>query len=75
MDLYQYIVSDDREDDEEKTQMLNLHYVGVTRAIDACYLITGTKRYRGLHRDFYTAYPSNFLNRPGMAERRIDIKW
>ena len=75
MDLYQYIVSDDLGDDEEKTQMLNLHYVGVTRAIDACYLITGTKRYRGRQKDFYTAYPSNFLNRPGMAERRIDIEW
>jgi len=75
MDLYQYIVSDDWGDDEGKTQMLNLHYVGVTRAIDACYLITGTKRYRGRQRDFYTAYPSNFLNRPGMAERRLDIQW
>ncbi len=75
MDLYQYIVSDDWGNDAEKTQMLNLHYVGVTRAIDACYLIIGTKRYRGRQKDYYVAYPSNFLSRPGMAERRIDIQW
>jgi len=75
MDLYKYIVSDDWGDDSEKTQMLNLHYVGITRAIDACYLMTSTNRYVKKTRCFDTAYPSNFLNRSGMQERRIDIQW
>lgn len=75
MDLYQYIVSDDWDDAAEKIQMLNLHYVGITRAIDACYLMTGTKRYRKRQGDFYSAYPSNFLSRPGMADRRCDVRW
>ena len=75
MDLYKYIVSDDFGDSSEKTQMLNLHYVGITRAIDACYLMTSSNRYVKKIQNFDVAYPSNFLNRPGMRERRIDIQW
>lgn len=75
MDLYRYIISDDRDDATENEQLLNLHYVGVTRAIDVCYLMTASKRYRGKQKDFYSAYPSNFLNKPGMAERRRDVRW
>lgn len=75
MDLYKYIVSDDFGDNSEKTQMLNLHYVGITRAIDACYLMTSSNRYVKKIKDFDVASPSNFLNRPGMRERRIDVRW
>lgn len=75
MDLYQYIVSDDWNNPTENLQMLNLHYVGVTRAINACFLMTGTKRYSAKQQDIIPAYPSNFLNRPGMAERRNDLQW
>ena len=63
------------DNDAEKLQMLNLHYVGITRAIDACYFMIGTKRYRQRYSDFYSAYPSNFLIRPGMKERRCDVHW
>lgn len=74
-DLYKYIVSDDNRDDSENTQMLNLHYVGITRAIDACYLITSTNRFVKKKNKYDVAYPSNFLNKPGMRERRISIQW
>ena len=54
---------------------LNLHYVGVTRAIDVCYLMNGTKRYRSRQNDFINAEPSPFLFMPGLPERRNDVMW
>ncbi len=54
---------------------LNLHYVGVTRAIDVCYLMIGTERYRPRYDDFYHAVPSPFLGLPGTAERRNEVNW
>lgn len=39
MDMYKYIISDELGDAEEKKQSLNLHYVGITRAIDVCHYI------------------------------------
>lgn len=61
MDMYKYIISDEWGDEEQIKQLLNLHYVGVTRAIDACYIMIGTKRYRAKKNDFYKAEPSSFL--------------
>ena len=75
MDMYKYIISDEWGDAEEIKQLLNLHYVGVTRAIDACYIMNGTKRYRVKKNDFYNAEPSSFLALKGLAERRNDVCW
>ena len=50
-------------------------YVGVTRAIDACYIMIGTKRYRAKKNDFYKAEPSSFLDIKGLSERRNDVCW
>ena len=62
-------------DAEEKKQSLNLHYVGITRAIDVCYIMNGTRRYRAKYGDFYDAKPSSFLFMPGLSERRNDVRW
>lgn len=75
LDMYKYIISDDWGEQEEIEQLLNLHYVGVTRAIDVCYIMNGSKRYRSKKNDFITAYPSSFLELPGLAERRIEVSW
>lgn len=75
MDMYKYIISDELGDAEEKKQSLNLHYVGITRAIDVCYIMNGTRRYRAKYGDFYDAKPSSFLFMPGLSERRNDVRW
>ena len=75
MDMYKYIISDDWGDADEIAQMLNLHYVGVTRSIDVCYIMNGTSRYRRKYNDFVNAYPSAFLSKPGLSERRRNVDW
>lgn len=75
MDLYKWVTPLENISDEEWTQTLNLHYVGVTRAIDVCYLMIGTERYRTKYDDFYHAVPSPFLGLPGTAERRNEVDW
>jgi DNA helicase-2/ATP-dependent DNA helicase PcrA len=75
MDMYKYIISDDWGDTDDISQMLNLHYVGVTRAIDVCYIMNGSKRYSSKYNDFINAYPSAFLSKPGLSERRRNVVW
>lgn len=75
MDMYKYILSDEWDKKEDIEQMLNLHYVGVTRAIDVCYIMNGSLRYRAKYNDYYSAYPSSFLALPGLTERRRDVCW
>lgn len=75
MDMYKYIISDDWGDADDIAQMLNLHYVGITRAIDVCYIINGSKRYSSKYNDFINAYPSAFLSKPGLSERRRNVVW
>ena len=75
MDMYKYIISDDWGDADDIAQMLNLHYVGVTRAIDVCYIMNGSRRYRSKYKDFVNADPSAFLNIPGLSERRRNVEW
>lgn len=75
MDMYQYIISNERGSPDEIAQSLNLHYVGVTRAIDVCYIMNGSKRYRSRQDDYVNAYPSAFLNKSGLQERRRNVRW
>ena len=46
MDLYKWILPNEYGDETSQIQDLNLHYVGITRAIDVCYLMSGSMRYR-----------------------------
>lgn len=50
-------------------------YVGLTRAKDACYIMNGTARFRSKKNDYIFAEPSSFLSKPGLAERRKDVRW
>lgn len=75
MDLYKWIFPNEYGDADAQMQDLNLHYVGVTRAIDACYLMNGTKRYSKKQNDFISTAPSPFLSKPGMTERRHNVRW
>lgn len=74
LDMYEWIIPN-KYNEKDQTQDLNLHYVGVTRAKDVCYIMIGTKRYRSKYDDYISAEPSSFLSLPGLAERRFDVKW
>jgi len=54
------------------TQDINLHYVGITRAKKACFLITSTQRlnFRG---SISNSYPSEFFSENNLNHLRIDI--
>ncbi len=75
MDLYKYILPNEYGNDEAQLQDLNLHYVGVTRAIDACYIMEGTSRYRAKYGDYIQSKPSPFLFISGLDERRLNVFW
>lgn len=75
LDLYRWILPFEQTDISEYRQSLNLHYVGVTRAIEACYIIEGTKRFRKKYNDYIPAEESPFLHLPGLRERRRDVTW
>lgn len=75
MDLYRWILPNEYGDAAAQMQDLNLHYVGITRAIDVCYLMNGSMRYRSKQGDFVKAEPSPFFSKPGLVERRRDVIW
>lgn len=74
MDMYKWVLSNEYGNEEEKQQNLNLHYVGVTRAIDVCYIMLGSKRYNSKGK-CYDAFPSSFLEKQELTYRRVDVKW
>lgn len=75
MDMYKWVIPNEFCGKLEYQQNLNLHYVGLTRAKDACYIMNGTERYRGRQKDYISAEPSPFLFLPGLESRREDISW
>lgn len=54
-----------------ETQDLDLHYVGITRAKKACFLITNTLRHNS-YDELKRSQPSEFLSRNGVDELRVD---
>lgn len=73
LDLYQFIIPSYpaivEKNQEELIQSLNLHYVGVTRAKDACILCTSTHRHKN-EKDITQAQASDFLNIRGLSSLR-----
>lgn len=55
-------------------QSLAMHYVGITRAKKACYILLGTKRHRadGIEKD---AQPSEFLQINNLQDLRTQGRW
>lgn len=74
MDMYKWVIPNEYGTDEAKLQDLNLHYVGITRAIDVCYIMIGSKRYNSQGK-CYDALPSPFLEKQELIDRRVDVKW
>ena len=75
LDLYKWILPNEHGTAQEKQQDLNLHYVGITRAKEACYLMIGTQRFRSKQMDYIQSVPSPFLDNPGLNERRRNVVW
>ncbi|MFK4389881.1 superfamily I DNA/RNA helicase [Peribacillus frigoritolerans] len=77
LDLYKWILPSEGKwvTDEDYTQALNLLYVGVTRAIEGCYIMQGTERYRAKQKDFWPAEESPFLYLYNTPILRKDITW
>ncbi|MGV3224759.1 ATP-dependent helicase [Staphylococcus hyicus] len=77
MDLYKWIFpfEGDRVSEEDYIQALNLHYVGITRAIEACYIMQGTKRYNESRKKYFDAIESPFLYRHNTSSLREEFNW
>jgi len=54
---------------------LNLHYVGITRAIEVCYIMQGTQCYRARYKDYYKAEESPFSHLNGLNDFRRITTW
>ncbi|MDE1712684.1 hypothetical protein PWG14_08295 (plasmid) [Chromobacterium amazonense] len=55
---------------ENEKKCLNLHYVGITRAVKACVLMTSTSRINR-QGEVKNAAPSQFINRNDQARREV----
>lgn len=75
MDLYDWTFPRRDIPKNEYMQDLNLHYVGVTRAKKACFIMQGTYRYRQRRDDFFKAEKSPFLDLHELGKYRKNIRW
>lgn len=77
MDLYKWILPPEGHwvSEEDYIQALNLYYVGVTRAIDACYIMQGTHRYNESRNRYFDAVESPFLSRNNTPSLREELNW
>ena len=77
LDLYEWVLPPRGNwvSKEDYIQSLNLHYVGITRAIEACYIMIGSHRYRSKQQDFIEAKESQFLYRNNTPSLRVDLNW
>lgn len=74
MDMYKYVFPPEKAVSDENLyeRYLNLHYVAITRAKAACFLMEGTLRHNS-QMELWQAESSVFYDLPGLAERRYDI--
>ncbi|MGO2566473.1 MAG: UvrD-helicase domain-containing protein [Brochothrix thermosphacta] len=77
LDLYRWILPPEGDwvSEEDYIQALNLHYVGVTRAIEACYIMIGEQRYRSKQEDFIRTQESAFLYLNNVSNMRGNLNW
>lgn len=59
---------------EDFEQTLNLHYVGITRAKNACYVMQGTLRHRA-DGEVKDAIESDLLHINNLKKFRINENW
>ena len=67
MDLYKYILPKENISPDDYQQAENTHYVAITRAIEACYLLTSTHRTLSSSGEIKQAEESSFLSRPNLS--------
>ena len=73
LDLYQWIIPSYpaiKGDKKEMVQSVNLHYVGITRAKEACILVSSSKRNDFRNNSIKDAQSSQFLTRPDLMSLR-----
>lgn len=73
LDLYQWIIPSYpaiKGDQKEMVQSVNLHYVGITRAKDACILVSSTRRNDFRNNCIKDAQSSQFLTRADLLPLR-----
>ncbi len=75
MDLYKWVFPFEGCSEEDYIQSLNLHYVGITRAIEVCYIMQGNLRYRQKQNDYFKAEESPFLSLNGISKLRTNASW
>lgn len=75
MDLYKWVFPFEDCSEEDYNQSLNLHYVGITRAIDVCYIMQGSLRYRSRYNDYYKTEESPFLYLNNLNHFRRITTW
>lgn len=77
LDAYRYVMPKYKEEEPGRdgyTQLLNLHYVGITRAKKACYIMQGTVRTNSSG-DQSKAEPSSFLELNNLSQSRKRLLW
>lgn len=77
LDVYKYILPKEGSwvSYDDYIQALNLHYVGITRAKEVCYIIQGNMRYRHKENDYIQAIESPFLYLNGVDKLRNNVQW
>ena len=74
LETYRYIMPQYNATKVEEEESLAIHYVGVTRARKACYLMLGTKRHNAKG-ECHRAVPSPFLEFDGLSKFRVEETW
>ena len=74
MDLYRFIMPPYNFNEEDYEQALNLHYVGITRAKQVCYIMQGTLRHNSSG-VIKSAEESEFLYINNLDSCRRNVKW
>lgn len=77
LETYQYIMPPTKyweKDYDAYGQFLAMHYVGITRAKKACYILLGTKRHRKYNAEKDTL-PSEFLGLYNLPSLRVNGSW
>lgn len=77
MDTYKWILPYEgyKSTQEDLEQALNLHYVGITRAIDVCFIMLGKYRFRPSNKDYIETVESPFLHRNNTIGMRKNVDW
>ncbi|MDV0447528.1 ATP-dependent DNA helicase Rep [Methanosarcinaceae archaeon Ag5] len=75
LDLYKWIFPREKCSKDNYIQDLNLHYVGITRSKEVCYIMQGNKRFSKQYGTYINAEESSFLKFYNLPSLRCNIDW